>query len=329
MKMSHKQQNHNKKQPIMIPTYKDIQLAHERINSVVHRTPIFTSSSINQIVKADLYFKCENFQRVGAFKFRGATNAVMCLTKEEREKGVGTHSSGNHGAALALAASMNNVKSTIVVPLTAPTIKKQAIADYGGRIMICKPTLEDREQTLQYAVDQEHLTVIHPYNNFNVIAGQGTCAKEFIEDQDNLDIIITPIGGGGLLSGTALSTKALNPKTKVYGAEPKNADDAYRSFKSGTLIPSVNPNTIADGLLTSVGELNFEIIKQNVDDILTATEENIIKAMRMIWERMNIIIEPSSALPLAVILEHPERFRDKKVGIILTGGNVMLDQLPF
>ncbi|MCL3779826.1 pyridoxal-phosphate dependent enzyme [Prolixibacteraceae bacterium JC049] len=312
-----------------IPEYIDVEAAHERIRSVIHKTPVFTCSALNKKTKAELYFKCENFQRVGAFKFRGASNAVMQLTEEEKQKGVATHSSGNHGAALALAAKLNNVPSTIVVPINAPTIKKEAISEFGGRIMICEPTLKDREDTLQIVVDQEDATVIHPYNNFNVIAGQGTCAKEFLEEVSNLDIVMTPVGGGGLLAGTALSVKAISPKTKVIAAEPKNADDAYRSFKDGVLYPSVNPQTIADGLLTSVGEINFEIIKEKVDDIMTVSEESIVDAMRMIWERMNIIIEPSSAVPLAAVLENEAIFAGKKVGIILTGGNLNLEKLPF
>lgn len=312
-----------------IPSYRDVEDAHKRISSVINKTPILTCSALNKMTNAQLFFKCENFQRVGAFKFRGAVNAVMQLTDEEKQNGVATHSSGNHGAALALAARLNKVPSTIVVPISAPTVKKEAISGYGGRIMICKPTLKDREDTLQVVVDQENATVIHPYNNFNVIAGQGTCGKEFLEENNQLDIVMTPVGGGGLLAGTALSVKALSPKTKVIAAEPKNADDAYRSFKDGKLYPSENPNTIADGLLTSLGEINFEIIKEKVDNILTVSEEAIIEAMRLIWERMNIIVEASSAVPLAAILEHKELFAGKNVGIILTGGNVNLEKLPF
>ena len=312
-----------------IPDYSDVEKAHRTIQEYAHRTPVLTSSSINKIVGADLFFKCENFQKVGAFKFRGACNAVFSLSQEEMEKGVATHSSGNHAAALALAAKMRGIPAYIVMPETSPEIKKKAVAGYGAKITFCKPTLQARESTLARVVKETGGTEIHPYNNFHVIAGQGTAAKELIEDKGNFDIIIAPVGGGGLLSGTVLSTKKLLPACKVIAAEPAGADDAFRSFQAKKLIPSKNPKTIADGLLTSLGERNFAIISEKVDDIVTVSEEKIVEAMRLIWERMKIIIEPSSAVPLAAILENKIDVQNKKVGIILSGGNLDLGKLPF
>ncbi len=312
-----------------LPDYSDIEQAHKTIHEYAHRTPVLTSSSINKIVGADLHFKCENFQKVGAFKFRGACNAVFSLSQKEMEMGVATHSSGNHAAALALAAKMRGIPAYIVMPKTSPEIKKKAVAGYGAQITFCKPTLQARESTLAEVVKETGATEIHPYNNFFVIAGQGTAAKELIEDAGEFDIILAPVGGGGLLSGTAISTKKLLPNSKVIAAEPAGADDAFRSFRAGKLIPSVNPKTIADGLLTSLGERNYAIILDNVDDIVTVSEEKIVEAMRLIWERMKIIIEPSSAVPLAAILENKIDVQNKKVGIILSGGNLDLGKLPF
>ena len=312
-----------------IPIYSDIEKAHQIIQKYAHRTPVFTSKSINKIVDGELHFKCENFQKVGAFKFRGACNAVFSLSEKEARKGVATHSSGNHAAALALAAKLRGVAAHIVMPDNSPEIKKRAVADYGANITFCKPNLQAREITLAKVVEATGATEIHPYNNFNVIAGQGTAAKELIEDTGEFDIIIVPVGGGGLLSGTAISAKKLLPNCKVIAAEPAGADDAFQSFYSEKLVPSENPKTIADGLLTSLGERNFEIIIDKVDDIVTVSEENIVAAMRMIWERMKIIIEPSSAVPLAAILEGKVAVQNKKVGIILSGGNLDLGRLPF
>jgi threonine dehydratase len=312
-----------------IPTFADVNQAHQIVQTYAHHTPVLSSSSINQIVGGDLYFKCENLQKVGAFKFRGACNAVFSLSEVEAKKGVATHSSGNHAAALALAAKMRGVAAHIVMPENSPEIKKKAVAGYGANITYCKPTLQARESTLANVVIETGATEIHPYDNFNVIAGQGTAAKEFIEDKGDFDIIITPVGGGGLLSGTALSVKYLLSACKVIAAEPAGADDAFQSFHSKKWHPSENPKTIADGLLTSVGKRNFEIILDKVDDIVTVSEENIIAAMRMIWERMKIIIEPSSAVPLAAILEGKIDVKDKKVGIIISGGNLDLGSLPF
>ena len=312
-----------------LPDYEDVLSAHRLISEYVHRTPVLTSRSINSMVGGNLYFKCENLQRVGAFKFRGACNAVFSLSGEQSSRGVATHSSGNHAAALALAAGMRGIPAYIVMPRTSPEIKKVAVAGYGGRITLCEPTLQARESTLSQVVQETGATEVHPYDNFHVIAGQGTAAKELIEECGDFDTIMTPVGGGGLLSGTAITTKYLLPGCRVIAAEPAGADDAFRSFRSGTLIPSENPKTIADGLLTSLGKRNFLIISEKVDDIVTVSEEAIIEAMRMIWERMKIIVEPSSAVPLAAILEGKVDVSDRKTGIILSGGNLDLGRLPF
>jgi threonine dehydratase len=311
------------------PTFEDVIEAHQRIKGFVHNTPIFTSVSINRIVGAELFFKCENLQKTGAFKFRGACNAVFSLTDEEAIRGVGTHSSGNHAAALALAARMRGIQSQIVMPSNSPEIKKKAVAGYGGLITYCEPTLQARESTLNQIAEKTGVSIIHPYNNNKVIAGQGTAAKELWEAMPSLDLVMCPVGGGGLLSGTAISVKALSSSCRVIAAEPSGADDAYRSFKAGYIIPSSHPQTIADGLLTSLGEINFAVISQKVDDIITVSETSIIQAMRMVWERMKLIIEPSAAVTLAAILENKESFRNLRIGIILSGGNVDLGNLPF
>jgi threonine dehydratase len=315
----------------LLPVYTDVETAHRRISPVIHRTPVMTSTSINKITGLELYFKCENFQKVGAFKFRGASNAVLSLSEDEARKGVATHSSGNHAAALALAAAMRGVPAYIVMPSNAPQVKKTAVAGYGARITYCEPTLQARESTLEAVVKETGATFIHPYNNLMVIAGQGTAVKELMEEVPGLEMLIAPVGGGGLLSGTAITAKAVTGNIKVIAAEPANADDAARSFHSGTLHPSVHPHTICDGLLTSLGSITFPIIRNCVDEILTVKEENIIRAMQLIWERMKIIIEPSSATVLGIILEHPEFFagKDKRIGLIISGGNVELKSLPF
>ena len=312
-----------------LPVFADVEKAHELVKKYAHRTPVLQSSGINSIVGGELYFKCENLQKVGAFKFRGACNAVFSLSEEDGVKGVATHSSGNHAAALALAAKMRGIAAHIVMPSNSPEIKKKAVAGYGAQITLCEPTVQARESTLAEVIKETGATEIHPYNNFNVIAGQGTAAKELIEDAGEFDIVMAPVGGGGLLSGTAISTKHLLPACKVIAAEPAGADDAFRSFYSKKLIPSEHPKTIADGLLTSLGERNFAIILDKVDDIVTVSEESIVAAMRLIWERMKIIIEPSSAVPLAAILEGKVDIQNKKVGIILSGGNLDLGKLPF
>src|SRR4030042_1856454 len=314
---------------MILPTLSDIEVAHKRIKPFIHHTPVLTSQQLNKIFGCELYFKCENFQKVGAFKFRGATNAVLSLTDEEKKRGVVTHSSGNHAAALSLAARMNGVKAYIVMPETAPVVKKNAVAGYGAEITFCKPTLQSREETTQTIIERTGATLVHPYDNFNVICGQGTAALELLKERSDLEMIIVPIGGGGLMSGTSTTVKGLNDKIKVIGAEPLNENDAYKSFTTGILTPSVNPLTIADGLLTSLSGLTFGIIRKNVDQIFTAREESIIECMRLIWERMKIIVEPSSATALAIISENPEFFRGSKVGIIISGGNVDFRKLPF
>ncbi len=314
---------------LFIPTYSDIEKAHDIIKKYAHCTPVFTSSAIDTIVGGRLFFKCENFQKVGAFKFRGAINAIFSLSETEAKKGVATHSSGNHAAAVALAAKLRGIPAHIVMPDNSPEIKKRAVAGYNASITFCAPTLQARETTLAKVVERTGANEVHPYNNFYVIAGQGTAAKEMIEEKKDFDSIITPVGGGGLLSGTAISTKTLLPNCKIIAAEPAGADDAFRSFHSKKFIASKNPKTIADGLLTSLGERNFKIILSSVDNIVTVSEENIVAAMRLVWERMKIIIEPSSAVPLAAILEKKIDVRNKRVGIILTGGNIDLERLPF
>lgn len=312
-----------------LPTPADIQSAHLRISPYIHRTPVLTSRQLNLIFGCELFFKCENFQKVGAFKFRGAANAVLSLDDDRRKRGVVTHSSGNHAAALALAAGMNGAKAYIVMPENAPSVKKDAVAGYGAEITFCKPTLQAREETCRAIMDSTGATLIHPYDNFNVICGQGTSALELLEERNDMEFIVAPVGGGGLMSGTSTCAKGLNPLIKVIGAEPLNANDAWKSFTSGILTPSVNPLTIADGLLTSLSELTFSIIRKNVDEILTVSEESIIHSMKLVWERMKIIIEPSSATVLAVVGENPAMFRGKKVGLILSGGNVDLRRLPW
>jgi threonine dehydratase len=314
---------------VKIPDFEDIVNAHQLTGGMLHCTPVMTSSAINRITGTELFFKCENLQRTGSFKFRGATNAVFSLTQEQASHGVGTHSSGNHAAALAFAASLRGIRAHIVMPSNAPEIKKKAVAGYGGIITLCEPTLQARESTLAQIVETTGIALIHPYNNSKVIAGQGTSAKELMGQISSLDLVMCPVGGGGLLSGTALSVKSLSTTCKVIAAEPLGADDAYRSFKAGYIIPSAHPVTIADGLLTSLGEINFAIIRNKVDEIITVSEDAIIEAMRLVWERMKLIIEPSAAVPLAAILENKRSFRNLRVGIILSGGNLDLKNLPF
>jgi len=314
---------------MILPTLADIRAAHSRIKPFVHRTPVMTSSLLNEHFNCELFFKCENFQKVGAFKFRGATNAVLSLTGEEKSRGVVTHSSGNHAAALALAARMNGVKAHIVMPENAPVVKKNAVAGYGAEITFCKPTQQAREENTRIIIERTGATLVHPYDNFNVICGQGTAAMELLEEVKNLDIVVAPVGGGGLLSGTSVCVKGINKNIRVVAAEPLNANDAYISFTTGTIAPSVNPLTVADGLLTSLSELTFSVIRRNVDEIITAKEETIIECMLLVWERMKIIIEPSSATVLAIIKENRDKFSGKKIGLIISGGNVDFRKLPF
>jgi threonine dehydratase len=315
--------------PMKLPELADIQAAHSRIKPFIHQTPVMKSQLLNDLFACELFFKCENFQKVGAFKFRGATNAVLSMSAEEKSRGVVTHSSGNHAAALALAARMNGIKANIVMPENAPVVKKNAVAGYGAEITFCKPTLQAREDTTRLIMERTGATLIHPYDNFNVICGQGTAALELLKERSDLEIVIAPVGGGGLMSGTSTCVKGMNDRIKVIGAEPLNANDAYISFTTGVLTPSVHPVTCADGLLTSLSELTFSIVRKNVDEILTAKEESIIECMLLIWERMKIIIEPSSATVLAIVKENPGFFRGKKIGLIISGGNVDMKKLPF
>lgn len=310
-------------------TFADVLEAARRIAPFVHRTPVLTCSALDRASGAALFFKCENFQKVGVFKIRGATNAVSLLSDGEASSGVATHSSGNHAAALAVAAGRRGIKAYVVMPRNAPGVKKEAVAGYGAEIVFCEPTLESRERTLAEVVRRTGATVVHPYNDRRVIAGQGTAALELCEETPGLDVVIAPVGGGGLLSGTAIAVSGTSPRTTILGAEPERADDACRSFRAGRIIPVENPDTIADGLRTSLGTLTFPVIREYVSDILTVSEDAIVSAMRLIWERMKIIVEPSASVPLAAVLNHPEKFSGQRTGVILSGGNVDLDALPW
>lgn len=312
-----------------IPDLNEIKKAAQSILPYAHQTPVLKSEIINEISGCQLFFKCENLQKAGAFKFRGATNALLNLGDLSQEIPVVTHSSGNHAGALAKAANTLGRKCIVVMPENAPKVKVAAVKKYGAEIVFCTPTLEARETTTESVIEKTGARLIHPYNNYYIIAGQGTASLELHETIADLECIIAPVGGGGLLSGTAICTKELKPKVKVYAGEPKGADDAYRSFKSGKFIPQTNPNTIADGLLTSLGELTFEAIMKYVDDIFTVSEASIVEAMKMVWQYMKIVIEPSSAVPLAAIMENKSVFEGKKTGIIISGGNVDLAHLPF
>ena len=312
-----------------IPNIDDIRQTHAAIQAFIHRTPVLQSQSINQMAQAEIFFKCENFQKIGAFKMRGGASAALRLTEEEKAKGIATHSSGNHAQAVARSAQVLGIDAYIVMPNNAPLIKQKATLGYGADIIFCPPTLQDREAYLAEVVEDTGATFIHPYNDYHVITGQATAAIELLEDTNGLDIIMAPVGGGGLMSGTAISTKALSPKTRIIGAEPKAVDDAHRSFHSGTLQHNETTNTIADGLRTSLGDKTLAIIREHVEEIYLVEEEEIINAMRLSWERMKIIIEPSCAVPLAAVLKYPEVFAGQKIGIIITGGNVDINNLPF
>ena len=306
-----------------------IREAADRIRPYVRRTPVMQSSQFDARVGARVFFKCENFQKVGAFKFRGATNAVLSLSPAEATRGVVTHSSGNHAQALSAAARIRDISATIVMPRDAPAVKRNAVEAYGGKIVFCEPTLAAREQTTAQVMDQTGATLVHPYNDRRIIAGQGTAALELVEEVGSLDFVLTPVGGGGLLSGTSIVAAELKPNVKVIGAEPAGADDAYRSLEAGRLIPVENPNTVADGLRTSLGDLTFSIIQKRVDQIITVDDSQIVEAMKYIWERMKLVIEPSAAVPVAVLIRHTRIFSGKRVGLILSGGNVDLDRLPW
>jgi len=304
----------------------DILDARLRIQDVAWKTPVMTSTTLDRIVGGKVFFKCENFQRAGAFKFRGAFNTASQLSSEERERGVIAHSSGNHAQALALVASLLGVKATIVMPKNSPQVKIDATRGYGAEIAFCENTPESRVAVCEALIEQHGFTLVHPYNDSRIIAGAGTAALELIEDVGPLDYVFAPVGGGGLLSGTSIATKGLCPSAYVIGVEPKNADDAYRSFKSGRIFPSVNPNTIADGLRTQLADLTFAVIRENVEDIVTVTEAEIVNAMKFLWERMKLVVEPSGAVSLAGLLKMSDRLRGAKTGVIISGGNIDLSQ---
>jgi threonine dehydratase len=311
------------------PTLADIRTAAGRIAPYAHRTPVLTSTALDERLGAQIFLKCENFQKVGAFKFRGAANAVFSLSAGAAVRGVATHSSGNHAQALALAARLRGIPAFIVMPDNAPAVKKAAVAGYGGRITYCEPTLKARETTLERVVQETGAEVVHPYNDDRVIAGQGTAALELLENVPGLDAVLAPVGGGGLLSGTAIAATSLQPGIRVIAAEPEGADDACRSFRAGQIIPSVAPKTVADGLLTSLGDRTFPVIRERVEDIVTVSEAAIIAAMKFVWERAKLVIEPSSAVPVAALWEKKIDLGGLRVGIILSGGNVDLDRLPW
>lgn len=313
----------------MTVTLVDIQQAAQRIKPYIHRTPVLTSESLNQKVGAQVFLKCENFQKVGAFKFRGASNAVWSLTEEQAARGVCTHSSGNHAQALALAAKMRGIPAYIVMPENAPTVKKNAVAGYGGEIHFCAPTLEAREATLQRVYESTGANVVHPYNDERVVAGQGTAVLELLEEVPNLDVIIAPVGGGGLLSGTSIAATETKKGIRVLAGEPEMADDAYRSMQAGEIVPSIHPKTLADGLLTSLGAITFPIVRERVEQIITVSEQGIIDSMKFIWERAKIVIEPSAAVAVGVLWEKKIDLSGLKVGVILSGGNVDLEKLPW
>jgi threonine dehydratase len=301
-----------------------VEEAYKNIADVVNKTPVMTSRTLDRITNNKIFLKCENFQRMGAFKFRGAYNTLSQLSKDQREKGVITHSSGNHAQAVALASKILGIQATIVMPKNAPQVKINATKDYGAKIVFCENNLISRTETTKKLISEGGYTLIHPYDNDNIIYGQGTAVLELIKEVGNLDIVIAPLGGGGLLSGTAIATKGLLQGSKVYGVEPEIADDALRSLKAGYIIPSDYPNTIADGLRTSICERTFKYIKEYVDGILTVSEKEIINAMRFIWERMKIIVEPSGAVPVAAMLSQRIKTRNQRIGLILSGGNIEL-----
>lgn len=302
---------------------------YQRIAPYIHKTPVLTSSLVNELVGAEVFFKCENFQKTGAYKMRGATNAIMQLSDEQRVKGVVTHSSGNFAQALSKAAQSLGVKATIVMPSNSPIAKKEGVKTYGGNIIECEPTIEARQSTADKIVEETGGTFIHPSNDLDVILGQGTACYELLQDYPNLDVVACPVGGGGLIAGSALAVHHFSDNTIVIGGEPFEADDAYRSLISGKIESNTTTNTIADGLRTQLGHHNFPIIKDNVNEIIRVTEEDIIEAMRFIWERMKIIIEPSSAVTFAAILREKNKFKGKKIGVIISGGNVDVTNLPF
>ncbi len=312
-----------------LPTHQDVITAHERIAPYIHRTPVLTSTYFNDLTGAELFFKCENFQKAGAFKVRGASNAVFGLSDEDAARGVATHSSGNHALSLSYAAGRRGIPCHVVMPRTAPEAKKAAVRGYGGIITECEPSTSSREETFARVQTETGAEFVHPYNDPRVIAGQGTCSRELLEQVQDLDAVIAPIGGGGMISGTCLWLSHAAPDVEIFAAEPEQADDAYRSFKAGHIIADDAPVTVADGLKVPLKENTWHFVSNFVTDILTASEEEIIDAMKLTWQRMKIVMEPSCAVPMATILKSPERFAGKRVGVIITGGNVDLDTLPW
>ena len=312
-----------------IPTYDDVLAAHDRVRPYIHRTPVLTSSVLNQLTGAELFFKCENLQTAGAFKVRGACNAVFGLPEAQAAKGVATHSSGNHALSLSYAAGRRGIPCHVVMPRTAPQAKKDAVIGYGGQITECEPSTSSREAVFAEVEARTGADFVHPYNDPRVIAGQGTCSRELMDQVEGLEAVIAPIGGGGMISGSCLTLSAIAPDVQIFAAEPERADDAYRSFKAGHIIADDAPDTIADGLKVPLKDLTWHFVQRHVTDILTASDPEIVDAMKLIWKRMKIVMEPSSAVPLATILKNPDRFRGKRVGFIITGGNVDLDRLPW
>lgn len=314
---------------MIIPTYEDVLKAKERIDPYIHRTPVLTSSYLNELTGAELFFKCENFQKAGVFKARGASNAVFGLSDELAAIGVATHSSGNHALSISYAAGRRGIEATVVMPRTAPQAKKDAVIGYGGTIIECEPSTSSREAVFAEVVAESGADFIHPYNDPRVIAGQATCSLELYEQVESLDAVIAPIGGGGMISGTCLTLSTIAPDIKIYAAEPLNADDAARSLAAGHIIADDSPDTIADGLKVPLKDLTWHFVSKHVTEVLTATEEEIVDAMKLTWKRMKIVMEPSSAVPLATIIKNRELFEGKRVGVIITGGNVDLDILPW
>lgn len=314
---------------LIVPTFDDVLAAHERVKPYIHRTPVLTSSYLDDLTGAKLFFKCENFQKAGAFKVRGACNAVFGLSDGMAAKGVATHSSGNHALSLSYAAGQRGIPCHVVMPRTAPQAKKDAVRGYGGQITECEPSTSSREAVFAEVEARTGAEFVHPYNDPRVIAGQGTCSRELMEQVPGLDAVVAPIGGGGMISGTCLTLSSIAPGVEVFAAEPLNADDAARSFRAGHIIADDAPETVADGLKVPLKELTWHFVSGHVKDVLTATEDQIVDAMKLIWKRMKIVMEPSSAVPLACILANRDRFRGRRIGVIVTGGNVDLDRLPW
>ena len=310
-------------------TLKDIELAHERIRPFIHRTPILTNSSLNKLAGAELFFKCENFQKAGSFKIRGATNTVELLSDSELKRGIATTSSGNHGAALSMAVSRRGGSTKVVMPHNTPKIKVENVKRNGGEVVWCEPDQKFRESVLNDVVEETAATVVHPYNDERIMAGQGTCAKEILEDVPTIDCIVSPVSGGGLLSGSLVAAKNMKNSVKVFGAEPEEADDAYQSLKQGKIVPNKTINTICDGLRAEIGSKTFPVIQNLVDEIIPVSEKDIIESLQMIWERMKIIVEPSCSISLALILKNKMMFKNKNIGLIMSGGNVDLNKLPW